>query len=223
MGRQTLLEPVEWTKDGWFKIPDNIKTDEPIKKPAGKHSRSVFSLSDKFTGNKLQPQWSFFGKMDAGRYRIGESGLIIKAMGKGVGDCSPLVCIPSDHSYTADVEMFIEGEATGGLVLFYNNSYYSGILADKENILANLKGWQFPTEKNAIKRHVFLRLKKIENTVDMYYSSDGITWNKIENSIEVSSFNHNILSGFLSLRIGLCSIGNGTVQFKNFAYRAIKQ
>jgi len=34
--------------------------------------------------------------------------------------------------------------------------------------------------------------------------------------------NHNALSGFLSLRIGLCSIGEGNVRFKNFIYKAIK-
>ncbi|GAA6766719.1 hypothetical protein AAFH68_26620 [Flavobacterium sp. CGRL1] len=32
MGRQTLLEPVEWTSDGWFKSSENIKTENPIKK-----------------------------------------------------------------------------------------------------------------------------------------------------------------------------------------------
>ena len=34
MGRQTLLAPVEWTNDGWFKVPDDLKIDEPFKKPS---------------------------------------------------------------------------------------------------------------------------------------------------------------------------------------------
>jgi len=133
-----------------------------------------------------------------------------------------LLCVPQDYSYIAQVELFIEGEAIGGLVLFYNNNAYSGILADKENILANLRGWQFPTEKKAIKNHVFLRLKNINNTVDMYYSIDGEKWNKIENSLEVSAYHHNVLGGFLSLRLGLCSIGDGKVKFKNFIYKSLK-
>jgi len=107
-------------------------------------------------------------------------------------------------------------------VLFYNKTAFSGILADKENIMTNLRGWQFTSEKNAINRHVFLRLKNIENTVDMFYSTDGVNWNKGPSSVEVSSLNHNALSGFLSLRIGLCSIGEGNVRFKNFIYKAIK-
>ncbi len=222
MGRQTLLQPIEWTNDGWYKTPDSIKTDEPIKRHAGIISDKVFSLNDNFEGNKLHPQWKFYGEYDTSRFHFADNSLIIKAKGHSVGDCSPLLCIPSDHSYIAQVELFVEGEATGGLVLFYNNNAYSGILADEENILANLRGWQFPTEKRVIKNHVFLRLKNINNTVDMYYSIDGERWNKIENSIEVSSYNHNVLGGFLSLRLGLCSIGDGKVKFKNFIYKPIK-
>jgi xylan 1,4-beta-xylosidase len=119
------------------------------------------------------------------------------------------------------VELTIEGNATGGLMLFYDNRYYSGILADNENVLANLRGWQFPTEKGVLKRHVFLKIRNIRNTVDMYYSTDGQNWIKIENSAEVSGYNHNILSGFLSLRLGLCAIGDGNVSFKNFIYRSV--
>lgn len=220
-GRQTLLQPVEWTTDGWFKTPSGIQTDKPIKKPSLEESKSTYSLNDNFDGNQLKPHWKFFGEYDTKRFYFDDNDLVIKGKGSSTGDCSPMLCIPSDHSYTADVEMVIEGDAIGGLVLFYNSSYASGILADKENILANLRGWQFPTEKKVIDRHVFLRLKNINNTVDMFYSLDGNNWKKIENSLEVSGLHHNVLSGFMSLRLGLCSMGNGEVRFKNFTYKPL--
>ncbi len=222
MGRQTLLQPIEWTDEGWYKIPNGIKTDEPIKRPEGIVTNKVFSLNDTFEGNTLKPHWKFFGEYDTSRFSMVNSSIVIKAKGNSVAESSPLLCVPSDHSYIAQVELDIEGNATGGLILFYNQKAYSGILADKENILANLRGWQFPTEKKVINKHVFLRLKNINNTVDMYYSIDGEKWNKIENSVEVSSYNHNVLSNFLSLRIGLCSMGVGEVRFKNFLYKPIK-
>jgi beta-xylosidase len=153
---------------------------------------------------------------------LSDHSLTIKGKGSSVADCVPLLCIPSNHAYIAQVEINIEGNANGGLVLFYNNTYYSGILADKGNILANLRGWQFPTEKHVIKDHVFLRIKNIKNTVDMYYSTNGQKWSKIENSIEVSGYNHNVLSGFLGLRLGLCAVGDGIITFKNFVYQPIK-
>ena len=222
MGRQTLLQPIEWTDDGWYITPDGIKTDGPIERPAGTISDEVFTLNDSFEGNTLKPQWKFFGEYDTSRVHFFNNSIEIRAEGNSVGNSSPLLCIPSNHSYIAQVELSIEGEAIGGLVLFYNPNAFSGILADKENILANLRGWQFPTEKNVIQNHVFLRIRNTNNTVDMFYSNDGVNWNKIENSLEVSCLNHNALGGFLSLRIGLCSVGNGKVRFKNFIYKSIE-
>ena len=221
MGRQTLLEPVEWTNDGWFKVPEDVKTENPIKRPYESASQTTFSLSDNFNGKSLGFQWKFFGEYDTTRFHFADQSLVVKGKGGYVGNSSPLLCVPSYHSYTADVEMEIEGNAVGGLVMFYNNTAFSGIMADKENILTNMRGWQFASQKNVIKNHVFLRLRNIENTVDMFYSTNGVNWTKIETSIEVSSLNHNAFSGFLSVRIGLCSIGDGNVKFRNFKYQAI--
>ncbi|GAA6766717.1 hypothetical protein AAFH68_26600 [Flavobacterium sp. CGRL1] len=52
----------------------------------------------------------------------------------------------------------------------------------------------------------------------MFYSIDGKEWKKIENSAEVSAFHHNVLSGFMSLRLGLSAVGEGQVTFRNFKY-----
>lgn len=221
-GRQTLMMPIEWTKDGWYRIPDGVKDNAPIKKPALTVSRSLFSLNDNFESNSLKPQWKFFDDYDTGRFKLTDNSIAIVAKGNTVGNSSPLLTIPLHHSYTAEVELNIEGKAMGGLVLFYNGNAFSGILANKENILANINGWQFETERNVIKNHVFLRLKNINNVVDLYYSTDGIKWNKIENSLEVSGMHHNVLGGFRSLRIGLCSVGEGKVSFKGFKYKPIK-
>ncbi|MDR1645813.1 MAG: family 43 glycosylhydrolase [Tannerellaceae bacterium] len=217
MGRQTLIEPVEWTVDGWFKTPDSAagSLDGESQSPV---SGTAFSLTDDFSGPTLGLQWQSFGAYTPDRYRIEHHSLTMKAKGRSVQDSPPLLCIPSHHSYTVDVEISTEGNTTAGLMLFYNPNFHSGILANSRNILANLRGWQFVTERNVINNHTFLRLKKTDNIVDMFYSPDGKEWIKIENSIEVSSMHHNVLSGFLSLRIGLCAIGDGSAKFKNFVY-----
>lgn len=221
MGRQTLLKPVEWTADGWYKSPEGIKTEEPIKKPAGQLVQNNFTLSDTFSGTELKPQWQFFNEYDAKRFKFVNDGIQIDGKGNKIGESSPLLCTPPDHSYTAEVEVEIEGDATAGLMLFYDSNLYTGIAADKENVLAILRSWQFPTQKGINKRHLFLRLEKKEQLVNMFYSIDGKEWSKIENSAEVSSFNHNVLSGFMSLRLGLSAVGNGQVTFKKFIYKPI--
>ncbi len=223
MGRQTILVPIEWTKDDWYKIPDNIDLTKTIALPELENKIiTSYSLSDNFEGNTLKPQWKFFKEFDPNRFKIQNNEITVNGKGNSVAGCSPMLCIPSDHNYTTDVEITIEGDAIGGIVLFYNEHIASGILADRNDIFANLRGWQFTTEENIIDKHVFLRLKNINNTVDMYYSFNGKDWLKIENSFESSAYHHNVLSGFMSLRIGLCSIGNGAVTFKNFRYNSLE-
>jgi len=222
MGRQTLLAPVEWTDKGWYKLPDSVNLEKPIKMPFIEPGKMTNTLDDNFDNKILKPQWKFFGEYDTSRFEFTNNGIVINAKGNTVAESSPLLCIPTDHSYMAQVELEIEGEAIGGLVLFYSQKVYSGILAENKNILANLRGWQFLTEKDVIDNHVFLRLINNCNTVDMYYSIDGANWVKIENSAEVSAYHHNVLNYFLSLRIGLVSMGKGRVGFKNFEYEPIK-
>ena len=222
MGRQTLLEPVEWTKDGWFKIATDIKTEKPIPSPYNETQRPAYPLSDDFSGNSLKPQWKFWGEYDTARIHFSNHSLTIKARGQNIGESSPMVCVPSHHSYTAEVEMEIQGNAKGGLAIFYNKDYSYSFFADSTNLMNNVHDWQFVTEWNKFKKHVFLRFRKVENTVDCFYSSDGIKWNKTETSFEVSGMHHNTYGGFLGLRIALCSIGEGSVTFKNFKYDPIK-
>jgi xylan 1,4-beta-xylosidase len=224
LGRQTLMLPIEWTKDGWYKIPEGITDTQPIKKPdvVASVQTNNFTFRDNFEGNNLKPQWRFFGEYDTTRFQVNDNSVAIKAKGNFIGNSSPLLYTPSHHSYSAEVELFIEGKATGGLVIFYNNSAFSGILAEHQNILTNIRGWQFTTERNVIKDHVFLRIKNINHIVDMYYSIDGKDWLKIESSLDISSFHHNAFSGFMGVRIGLCSVGEGSVKFKNFVYKPIK-
>jgi xylan 1,4-beta-xylosidase len=222
-GRQTLLLPVEWTHDGWYKIPENASLTKPLRRPAESGIKDkTFFLNDNFDSGSLKPHWSFFGEYDTSRFNLTGNGILINGKGNTIANSSPLLAVPLDHSHMAQVELEIEGDATGGLVLFYNQQASSGILANNTSILANLRGWQFVTESNVINGKAFLRLRNINHTVDMYYSTDGENWVKIENSLEVSGLHHNVLSGFLSLRVGLVSIGNGKVRFNNFRYEAIE-
>lgn len=223
MGRQTMMLPLEWTDDNWFQIPDGVDLEKPIRKPDLPASDPGFDLSDDFNGNSLELQWRFFGNYDTDRFELSNGKLVIKGKGGGIADSSPLLTMPSDHSYEAEVEISIEGSTIGGLVFYYNDRAYSGILTDGKNVLTNIRGWQFVTEADVVKEKVILKVRNENHLVNMYYSSDGKEWIKIENSLEVSGYHHNILSGFMAMRIGLSSFGDGKVSFDNFKYRAINQ
>lgn len=221
MGRQTLLQPIEWTGDGWYKL--KASADSVITGSAEPQTGVNYDISDTFTEQTMKPHWKFYREYDTTRFQMTGNGIKLQGKGSSVASSGPLLAIPSDHAYTAQVEMEIEGESAGGLILFYNENAFSGVIADKENIMANLRGWQFVTEKKVINRHTFLKLENKHHTVNMFYSSDGKEWIKIENSAEVSALHHNVLGGFLSLRIGLCAYGKGSVRFSNFKYQPIRQ
>ncbi len=52
----------------------------------------------------------------------------------------------------------------------------------------------------------------------MLYSRDGNEWTKIPSSLEVSGYHHNVVGGFMSLRLGLVAVGEGTVSFDDLRY-----
>jgi xylan 1,4-beta-xylosidase len=221
LGRQTLLEPIEWTKDGWFRSPEKIFTDQEIRMPAGKKIAPTTSLSDNFENKKLGWQWQFFQEYDSSRISFEKGALVLKSKGNSVGNSLPMTLLTVDHSYEATVELEVENGATAALVLFYNDRAYSGIGVDSSNYYGILRGWQFSSDRNTGTNHTYLKLKNMDHTVDMFYSSDGISWTKFQSSLEVSSLNHNVMGDFLSLRIGLVAMGNGRVKFHDFTYKAL--
>lgn len=68
LGRQALLDPIEWTDDGWF-VARGGDLSRPLPMPAGESvGRHGMVLSDDFRGGRLGPQWAFYapgpGEMD---------------------------------------------------------------------------------------------------------------------------------------------------------------
>ena len=60
LGRQTLLDPVEWTADGWFRMKGG-DLSQPIAKPKGGTAQPHGqALSDDFSTLALGSKWNFF-------------------------------------------------------------------------------------------------------------------------------------------------------------------
>ena len=131
LGRQTLLEPIEWLSDGWFRTA-KYDPARPIPKPApastGSHG---LALSDDFSTNKMGIQWSFYagGIEDRDRYRY-ENGALVRRRGSRQ-PMSPLWFVTGDHAYEVEVEIDADPGATAGLLLFYNRRLY--VLASRTN------------------------------------------------------------------------------------------
>jgi beta-xylosidase/acetyl esterase/lipase len=224
LGRQTLLEPIEWLPDGWFRTAGSDPA-RPIAKPAGETGTHGLPLSDDFSTSKMGLQWSFYNgdNGDRDRYRYANGTLVLKAKGAGPADSSPLWFVNGDHSYEIEVDIDADPGATAGLLLFYSRRLYAGLGFSAKNFIMHSYGLDRPGAKPPqIGGRLHIRLRNDRHIVTMFYSVDGATWERYDRAIEVSGYHHNVAYDFLSLRPALYAAGTGEVRFRNFRYRALE-
>ena len=224
LGRQTLLEPVEWTADGWVKA-SGFDVARPISMPAGGEAvPHGYALSDDFNTNRIGTQWSFFQPAEpiAALQRYDDGALVLKAGGTSPKDCTRLTAVAGDQAYEMQVEIDSDDGASAGLLVFYSERLFAGFGFSKEQMLEFSKGdtSSFP-KQTPIGRHYFLRLRNDRHIVTIWYSPDGERWTKHWMQFEVSGYHHNVAGGFLSLRPALIASGTGEVRFRNFKYKAL--
>lgn len=224
LGRQTLLEPVEWTEDGWIKA-SGYDVAQPIPMPKGGEAVTHgIALSDDFSKNKIGTQWSFFQPSGpiADRFRYEKGALVVKGQGTSPKDCSPLSFVTGDQAYEVEVEVDCDAGTSAGLLVFYSERLFAGLGFSPDKMLEYRKGDITTFDKPAaIGRHFFLRLRNNRHVVTLWHSPDGRNWTKHWMQMEVSGYHHNVAEGFLSLRPALIATGAGEVRFRNFKYQAL--
>ena len=216
-----MMEPIEWTPDDWFVVPNNIQTDQPIPKADVLASDRRWGLSDDFSGDELGIQWCFFRDYEPGRIRVEDNTLHFAAKGNSPSDSAPILVVPSDESYEIQVYYEVDGTASGGLVLFYDQNMYAGLVTDGEKFTIYRRGQPLEAGKNELGHSGYLKIRNMENTITFYYSPDGEAWKKIVRSFVTEAYNHTAFGGFISLRAGLVSLGEGSMSYRSFIYRRI--
>ena len=223
LGRQTLLMPIEWTDDDWFRVPEGLNSADLLPAPAGQPSVDARNVSDDFSGNKLGLQWQFFKLYQPERVSVDNGKLTLKAQGSNFFESSPLIVNAGDRRYEATVEFSIDEGVTAGLSLFYDEQANVRLSVDKNQFVVFNQSSAKNRVPNRIGNHGFLRILNDRNEVNFYYSLDGKEWTKMGRSIEVSGFNHNVFLRFLSLRVGIYAFGEGNAVFSNFVYRKLDE
>ena len=223
LGRQMLLEPFEWTADGWPRATGG-DLSRPMRKPGkagGTHGQPLSGFGADAIGNKLTFWAPQPGYLD--RARISGGALTLTGQGTGPANASPLLFVAGDRSYEVRVEVELDGAAQAGLLLFYNEKLFCGVGVGTEKLHAWRIGQEerWPGGAPIDVQRLHLRLVNDENVVTFYYSRDGQRWTK-ERSFEVAGYNHNVADGFLSLRPGLYATGEGKATFRNLTYRALQ-
>jgi beta-xylosidase len=224
LGRQCLLDPVEWTADGWPRMAGG-DLSTPLLKPPGRALEHGMALSDDFARDRLGVLWSFYAPGPDERARVihdRSGGLVMAGKGASPADCSPLTCIVGDLAYRCEVEIELEGEAIAGLVLFYNRRLYCGLGLSADARFMHRQGLDRRGPKPAgLGRRFFISMENNRHIVTFHTSPDGAAWTKFDVQMEVSGYHHNTAYDFLSLRPGLYVAGAGRACFRNFRHQAL--
>jgi xylan 1,4-beta-xylosidase len=224
LGRQTLLQPIEWTRDGWFRTA-GLRLDRPMRKPgAGPAARSSPTLSDDFSHDRLGLQWSFFDAAagELQRARCTGEGLVLRGKGTGLHDCSPLTCLVGDHSYIAELDFELDGAVQGGLALFHDARGFVGVGIGDGRMhtysYGQEHGWM---QQPAPGRRHRLRVTHQRHLVSFHHALGDGPWIQNPWLRDISALHQNGFGTQLSLRPALFAAGVGEVRLLNFGYRSL--
>ena len=142
LGRQALLDPIEWTDDGWFRMTGG-DLSQPIAKPQGRRGGAArHGAVGRFLdagarhqmeflqacGRRAQPRARREWRAAAEGARQGAGRFVAAAADRG----------RSGLSFECDIEIAPGG--TAGLILFYDDRLYCGLGFDGERFVTHQYG-----------------------------------------------------------------------------------
>ncbi len=218
LGRQTLLEPVELTSDGWLKAPTGTGIEKPLRKPV--ISVKVIDRLAYLNEFRIGLDWKFYKHFDSTRFEVESNKVLsLKAQGKTPQESAPLLFVAGAHDYEFSVRIDKDSNAVAGLVLFYNADFYVATGFDSKQILSWRKGAIKGKHVQNGNNHLWLKIRNNNNIVTGFYSYDGIHWKQEPWSRDISGYHHNVLYDFISILPGLFAYGEGTVRFSEFQFK----
>lgn len=214
LGRQTLIEPMRFTGDGWF-----APTSEGKLPTASSNIKNGLTLSDDFSGNTIGLQWTEWLKHSPKAYSQKDGRLWVEAKGTTVADSRLTMVTTTDKCYESTVDVLLKGKTQGGMLLFYRETVFAGILSDGKTFSTYTSANDVKTVKNKYGKRFKVKTINKGNKVTFKVSKDGSLWETLAEGVDVSGMHHNNHRGFFSLRIALPAIGKGTVGYGAFDYR----
>ena len=228
LGRQTLMEPVMMTDDGWFRpvITDSeglsADPDGPIDAPLPTDMTVPADRKAKLGEFRLGLDWKFYRNNEPERITHVTDGITLQAKGTQPGNASPLMFVAGDRRYEVEVEVTLnDAEASAGLVLYYDSAFYMGIGTTADRRLRFRKGGtgNGSMHPQPDTRHIWLRLRNDNHVVTGQYSYDGTHWMRETWGMDCSGYNHNTLYQFQSVLPGVYCSGKGSATLTHLTYR----
>lgn len=208
-GRMCLLEPVEWTEDGWFTMPLGAAAGFPQPLPlqavpCGAIDHSLF--------------WNAPDSSILNRVTITDQTIDIQCEGSTERDSMPLIYTQSYFNYEVSVHMTVSGEnASGALSLYSSKKCQYGLTWNNGKLYIHNGGRDWYTQ-NAVSfpdASMYLKLRLADGVASAWYSEDGEHYRKLNYCADVSCWCANSGTG-ASIQPALIAMGDGSVRFEQF-------
>lgn len=214
LGRQTLLEPMKYTADGWFAPAPEAR---PL--PADASIMHGFDLNDDFSVPALDLQWTFWKENATSEVSIADGALTMPGKGSTPADARLLLMTPEDPYYETQVAVQVGRGNVAGLMLYYSEKAFAGITSDGKILTVHYDDKHSESIPSKMGCRFMIRLTNRANRLTMQVSRDGEQWTTLARDVDVSEMHHNRHNGFFALRVALLSAGRGNATFRDFRYR----
>lgn len=196
MGRCTIVEPIEWTHDGWFRVAGRWPEgwdDVPV--PAG----ATTPVDD----GRWNLAWCA-GEV-GGRATIRGDSIELHGAGSCPADSGPLIVNPRSPSYVLEATVDVTGDTTAGILLWDTAERYLGLglTPDRQvpRVQAGCRRYRRTEEPAVGPGPVSMRIVNDRQDVRFYVRHHG-GWRICQPSMEISDWGSTTCAVFAA--------GNGT-------------
>ena len=231
-GRMMLMEPVEWTEDGWYRIPEWSGADKVL--PAPKGGKAVphgYPTHVQFPNEDLPCQWYYTGRVKE-RIRKVEDGIVMQGSGTSLHDSDGVMAYNALYENFEVITRVTVGNGAGcGISMYYSPSHAVGF-ALKDGFT-----WVFNCGHANLQRHfsgveylwdqAYLKLTVRHQVVSLWISADGEQWTKLPPSFNIAHLSHMAyiprgeIRG-MGMYPALFTYGTGEATFHEFTIRELK-
>ncbi len=225
LGRQTLMEPVELTPDGWFKTCATTDLEGEIVAPLP-FDPAVTDRYARLGEFRVGLEWKFYKNYDPSRVHVADRTLTLRATGNDMVSSPPMLFVAGRHAYKVEAHITLDGNVTAGITLYYNGRFF---MSNGFNRMSRIRhrmglarnGGRHPQQDHPVES-MWIRIRNDRHIVTGEYSYDGTTWHRETWGMDISGYHHNTLYDFQSVLPGLFVYGEGSARFDSFKFTILQ-
>ena len=211
IGRHTLMEPIEWTKGGWYRPVKDMEIAQP--------EPNKLDISDSFDSDRFGWQWAGWRENITKIASLKKGAAVLPGRGVKPHEGHLMIAVAPYYRYTIETQLTLGKKGNeAGMILYYSSKNYTGIMCNGETLTIYKNANETEQIPNKFGRTVYLKLENGGTTLNVLASADGKEWEMISEGIDIKDMHHNKLGDFVSLRPTLCSTGEDEAKFHYFTY-----